>query len=187
MSIQIFCIPSFPEKALPLFPVRASSEAACYDVFANITGRNIFGYSPNNTKIMLKRAEDDSTSLLIPPGYRALVPTGWIFQIPAGYSMRLHARSGLALKSGITLMNAEGIIDSDYTDETFVMLYNASNMDFIVENDVRIAQIELVVEMPPLLFRKSDTTLDEYKNAVRQSSDRNGGFGSTGEFLQETK
>jgi dUTP pyrophosphatase len=100
------------------------------------------------------------------------VSTGLILDIPEGYSVRIHPRSGLAYKKGITLLNCEGIIDSDYTDELKVILYNTSNIDFMINKGDRIAQGELIKSL--------DYTIDECYTKPTQKTDRVGGFGSTG-------
>jgi dUTP pyrophosphatase len=100
------------------------------------------------------------------------VSTGLILDIPEGYSVRIHPRSGLAYKKGITLLNCEGIIDSDYTDELKVILYNTSNIDFTINKGDRIAQGELIKSL--------DYTIDECYTKPTQKTDRVGGFGSTG-------
>lgn len=105
-------------------------------------------------------------------GKRAVIPTGLILDIPKGYSVRIHARSGLAYKNGITLLNAEGIIDSDYVDELKIILYNTSNEDFEIHHGDRIAQGELVKTL--------DYTVEECYTAPEQKTNRVGGFGSTG-------
>ena len=100
------------------------------------------------------------------------VSTGLILDIPEGYSVRIHPRSGLAYKKGITLLNCEGIIDSDYTDELKVILHNTSNVDFVINKGDRIAQGELVKNL--------DYTIEECYTQPQQKTDRVGGFGSTG-------
>jgi dUTP pyrophosphatase len=100
------------------------------------------------------------------------VSTGLILDIPEGFSVRIHPRSGLAYKKGITLLNCEGIIDSDYTDELKVILYNTSNIDFMINKGDRIAQGELIKSL--------DYTIDECYTKPTQKTDRVGGFGSTG-------
>ena len=77
----------------------------------------------------------------IHPGGRALIPTGLRVELPAGYEMQLRPRSGLALRSGITLLNSPGTIDSDYRGEIGVILANLSAEPFIVAVGDRIAQM----------------------------------------------
>jgi len=61
------------------------------------------------------------------------VPTGLIFDIPLGFSLRIHPRSGLSYRRGISLSNCEGVIDSDYVEQTFVSVINNSDVTFVLE------------------------------------------------------
>ena len=106
------------------------------------------------------------------PGERILVPTGLIFDIPLFYSVRIHARSSISLKMGVIIPNGEGIIDSDYYHQTYVMLYNASADEVIIYHGDRIAQGELVKTL--------DYDLVETEDIPEQKTNRVGGFGSTG-------
>ena len=108
----------------------------------------------------------------IGPAERVLVPTGLVFNIPEGYSVRLHPRSSVSLKRGLVMPNGEGIVDSDYYHETFIMLYNISEKPFTVWEFDRIAQIEF----------HTDTymALKEVDIPPEQKTDRAGGFGHTG-------
>lgn len=109
---------------------------------------------------------------IVPARHSMAIPTGLILDIPIGYSVRVHPRSGLAYKKGVTLLNAEGIIDSDYTDELKIILFNTSNLNFIIDHGDRIAQGELVKSL--------DYRIEECYTAPTQKTDRVGGFGSTG-------
>ncbi len=80
-------------------------------------------------------------SVILLPGSSALIPTGLYFEIPQGYEVQVRPRSGLALKSKITVLNTPGTIDSDYRGEIKVILINHGHEPFIVENGMRIAQI----------------------------------------------
>ena len=117
---------------------------------------------------------DEPFGFVINAGYRFLIPTGLIFDIPEGYSIRLHPRSGSALKFGITLGNAEGVVDSDYTNETYVMIQNTSKVHFYINHGDRICQGELVKNQPVKF-------IDIGEQEIGQKSDRVGGFGSTGQ------
>lgn len=110
---------------------------------------------------------------MIAPGKRVLVKTGVRLSLPAGIVALVHPRSGLALKSGITVLNAPGTIDSGYRGEVGVILYNASDYDFAIEPGDRIAQ---------LVFQHHLTaTFDVVKNEELDETERGeGGFGSTG-------
>ena len=120
------------------------------------------------------------SSCTIKPMQRALIPTGIAMSIPMGYGGFIYARSGLAIKHGITLSNCVGVIDSDYTGEIKIGLVNLSDADFTVNDGDRIAQI---VIMP---YEKAEFVLCDSLEATERGS---GGFGSTGEksftFLEE--
>jgi dUTP pyrophosphatase len=106
------------------------------------------------------------------PGDRVLVPTGLIFDIPAGHSLRIHPRSGLSYKQGLVLANLEAVIDSDYIEETFIILTNQSDVDQTIYHGDRIAQAELI--------KSEEYVLWEIFDAPTQKTDRVGGLGSTG-------
>ena len=110
--------------------------------------------------------------IVLPPLGRALVPTGIAIELPGPeYGAFVFARSGLAIKKGITLANCVGVIDSDYTGEIKVGLINMSNEEFVVTNGERIAQL---VIMP--VNQAKLTVVDELDKTERGA----GGFGSTG-------
>lgn len=109
--------------------------------------------------------------LVIAPRARALVPTGFALAVPAGYEVQLRARSGLALRSGIALLNAPGTIDSDYRGPVGVILANFGETPFTIARGDRIAQM-IVAPVVHAAFDEVDT-LDA---SVRDA----GGFGSTG-------
>ena len=77
----------------------------------------------------------------IPPGVRRLIPTGIVVALPEGYEAEVRPRSGLALKHGVTLVNAPGTIDADYRGEVGVILINHGSTPFIVRRGERIAQM----------------------------------------------
>ena len=153
-------------------PTWGTKTSACFDLAAWWNpGDTIKSFSPYNNP--LTTTCDDQFILM--PGHRALIPTGLIFDIPSGFSVRLHARSGFALKRGIILGNCEGIIDSDYVEEIFVMMYNMSldsDNGFKISPGDRICQGELC-HAYSIRFEFTDIR-------PSQKTDRQGGFGSTG-------
>ena len=167
-------------------PIRATLNSACYDIKACFhtdsikvmdTSNNSSYEQVKNTTSYNKSAQASKSVyqyrfIDILPGWRYLIPTGIIFDIPDDYSIRIHPRSGLAWKNGITVANCEGVVDSDYYHETFVMLYNISEKPFTVWEFDRIAQIEF----------HTDTymALKEVDTPPEQKTDRAGGFGHTG-------
>lgn len=156
-----------PDVKLPSF---ATKQASCFDLF--FYGKNkkaIKGFTQHNKPIDRSYYGNQFS---IAPGERVLIPTGLIMDIPEGFSVRLHARSGLSLKSGLVLANAEGVIDSDYTEETFVMLYNISGNSVTINEGDRIAQGELI--------KDEQYTIEATPVRPIAKTDRMGGFGSTG-------
>ena len=110
--------------------------------------------------------------LVLAPGARALVPTGLFLQIPPGYEAQVRPRSGLALKRGLTVLNAPGTIDADYRGEVGVILVNLSAAEQIIAPGDRVAQ---------LLFAPV-TRGELIEVAALEETARGGsGFGSTGD------
>ncbi|MDD6891108.1 MAG: dUTP diphosphatase [Bacteroidales bacterium] len=105
------------------------------------------------------------------PLERRLIPTGLYIALPEGYEAQVRPRSGLALKQGITLLNAPGTIDADYRGEIGVILVNLSAETFVVKDGERIAQ--LVIARHEHISWKAVETLEETERGA-------GGFGHTG-------
>ena len=109
--------------------------------------------------------------LLLQPLDRALVPTGLKMAIPAGFEGQVRARSGLALKQGLALVNAPGTIDSDYRGEIGVLVINLGREPITLTRGMRIAQL---VICPIIQCRIEAVT------QLADSARGTGGFGSTG-------
>lgn len=107
----------------------------------------------------------------IPPGGWALIPTGIKVAIPLGFEGQVRPRSGLALKHGITILNAPGTIDSDYRGEVKVILVNLGREPFVVRRGDRIAQLVVL----PVAKAKVEVVKE-----VSPTERGEGGFGSTG-------
>jgi dUTP pyrophosphatase len=116
------------------------------------------------------RANLDNIEIL-KPGERKLVGTGLFIALEPGYEAQVRPRSGLALKKGITVLNAPGTVDADYRGEVGVILYNASNEDFEIVPGERIAQM-VIAKYERINWEKTDT-LDETERGA-------GGFGHSG-------
>ena len=125
--------------------------------------------TPHAAGFDLRAALDEPLELA--PGRRALVPTGISIEIPPGWEGQVRARSGLALKHGIALVNAPGTIDADYSGEIGVILVNLGDAAFTISRGDRIAQLVIASLAPcelELAAELAPTTRGE------------GGFGSTG-------
>ena len=110
-------------------------------------------------------------SLTLGPRARALVATGIAIALPLGFEAQVRPRSGLAVKHGVTVLNAPGTIDCDYRGEIKVPLINLGDEDFVIARGDRIAQ--LVIAPAPQAVLEVVTALDETHRGT-------GGFGSSG-------
>lgn len=110
-------------------------------------------------------------AIVLPPLGRALVPTGLAMALPSGYEAQVRARSGLAAKHGVTVLNSPGTIDADYRGEVKVILVNLSDTPFTIGRGERIAQMVIA---PVSRARLVET--EALDVTVRGA----GGFGSTG-------
>ena len=84
---------------------------------------------------------DLSEDRTIPPLGRALIPTGFALALPQGYEAQVRPRSGLALRSGLTLLNTPGTIDADYRDEVQILVINLGDRPVCIQRGDRIAQL----------------------------------------------
>jgi dUTP pyrophosphatase len=119
----------------------------------------------------LLAAVAEHAPLTLASGERALVPTGLAIALPAGFEGQVRPRSGLALKHGVTVLNAPGTIDADYRGEVSVILINHGAEPFVIRRGERIAQ--LVVAQ----VRQAKLSLVV---ALHETTRNTGGFGSTG-------
>ena len=110
---------------------------------------------------------------MIVPGARRLIGTGLFCEIPEGWEIQVRPRSGLTYKSGVTVLNAPGTIDSDYRGELKVLLINLGDQGFRIRPGDRIAQI-VVAPAPRASFSWASGTQGQ------ETARGSGGFGSTG-------
>lgn len=109
-------------------------------------------------------------SMTLAPLARALVPTGLAIALPPGTDGQVRPRSGLAMKHGVTVLNAPGTIDADYRGEVKVLLVNLGSEPFVVHDGDRVAQLVVARHETPIFM---DGALDPTTRGE-------GGFGSTG-------
>ncbi len=105
------------------------------------------------------------------PGERALIPTGFAIELPPGFEGQVRPRSGLALKAGVTVLNAPGTVDADYRGEIGVLLINHGGESFAVSRGARIAQ---------LVVCRTETVVLSEADELSGTSRGENGFGSTG-------
>jgi dUTP pyrophosphatase len=132
-------------------PKYATEDAAGFDLRANI-----------------------EQSIVLKPFERALIKTGFFAEIPKGHVGYVCTRSGLAIKKGLAVLNAPGVVDADYRGEICVILINLSSENVMIENGERIAQL-IISEYKKVEFVKINN-VEEMSHAERGA----GGFGSTG-------
>ena len=137
--------------------------------FISLSGQ-LPAYATNGASGLDLRAFTDEP-ITLAPMERRLIPTGLFVQIPDGYEGQVRARSGLAIKNGIGLVNSIGTIDSDYRGELKIPLINFGSEDFTINNGDRVAQLVIAAyeRVEPVIVTELDDT------------DRGeGGFGHTG-------
>lgn len=109
--------------------------------------------------------------IIIKPGERKLVPTGLFFDLPENLEIQVRSRSGLAINSGIAVLNSPGTVDADYKGEVKVILINLGDKDFEINNGDRVAQL--------VFSEVSKVSLNKVE-FISSSLRDNNGFGSTG-------
>lgn len=109
--------------------------------------------------------------IFLKPLERKLISTGLYIELPSGYEAQIRPRSGLAVKKGITVLNAPGTIDSDYRGEIGIILINLSNEEFNIKNGDRICQM--------VINKHEKAELMEVVQ-IEESVRGEGGFGHTG-------
>lgn len=150
-------------------PKKQTEGSACFDLQFQGHGKSEYkGFTRNNKSF----TRPMNNMVTIQPGDRVMVPTGLILDIPTGHSVRVHARSGLSLKQGLVLANAEGVIDSDYVEELMVLLWNISDNQINISTGDRIAQAELI--------KDAEYSITETAARPFVKTNRIGGMGSTG-------
>ncbi len=131
---------------------------------------NIPAYETSGSAGMDLKATLDEP-IVLNPGQRMLVPTGLFIELPFGYEAQVRARSGLAIKHGITLINAIGTVDSDYRGEIKVPLVNLGDEPFEIRNGERIAQ---------MVINKYEQVQWKVVDKLSETERGEGGFGHTG-------
>lgn len=148
-------------------PVYETEHASGMDIRVN------FG-DMTNDEVLNRLGSDfivvNNTTIRLLPLGRYLFPTGIRVSIPVGYEIQVRARSGLAIKQGVGLLNSIGTIDADYIGEIGVILVNLSNKPVTIYNDDKIAQLVLCK-----VDKATWNVVDKLDDTVRGEA----GFGST--------
>ena len=164
----------YKTKEYATLPEFATEGSACFDVRAAFkVGERIKTYNAWNKAVdVVSKTIAGKVAVQIPPETRVLIPTGLIFDIPENHVLKMYVRSSVAVKKGLTLTNGVGIIDSDYVEESYILLHNISDSLVVIENGERLAQCILESVM--------SYDLEEIENPPSRKTDRDGGIGSTG-------
>lgn len=130
--------------------------------------------TPHAAGMDLRAAVPEGEGWTLAPGAWRLVPTGLIMAIPEGFEGQVRPRSGLALKHGVTVLNAPGTIDADYRGEVAVVLINQGTAPFSIHRGDRIAQLVVAPVTPATWEPVRDLA------ALGETQRGEGGYGSTG-------
>lgn len=161
-----------PSAELPTY---ATEGSAGFDIKACFEeNTKVLSYNPHNREMQLpvKRGTDGRLYVQSMPQFRTLIPTGLIFDVPEKKVLKFYIRSSMALKFGIGLANDTAIIDSDYVNPSFIMIYNMGDTPINIYHGDRIAQ--------GILEDNKKVSLDETTDRPVQKTSRDGGLGSTG-------
>ncbi|HEX4936218.1 MAG TPA: dUTP diphosphatase [Gemmatimonadaceae bacterium] len=150
-------------------PARATAGSAGYDLRAYLVRRTLT-CSDGTTQWTVETGEGKDAAVALQPGQMVLVPLGFRARLPEGFEAQVRPRSGASFKRGIVIPNAPGTIDADYPDEWMVPVRNGTQVPMRIEHGERIAQV--------ILARYE--VMDWAEGQVARTTDRAGGFGSTG-------
>lgn len=156
-------LPKYETDLAAGLDVRADFSRISETNLLKVYGDTEFLFETDNHKAMLR----------LEPGSRVLIPTGLYVSIPEGYEIMVRPRSGLALKSGITVLNTPGCVDADYRGEIGVILINNGLTSFWIEDQERIAQLILNK------VERVDWVEVNSKKELGSTARGDGGFGHT--------
>jgi len=150
-------------------PARGTAGSAGHDLAVYLTAARVRVWRDGVEELRDVQESDGAGMLVLAPGEKALVPLGFRARLPAGYEAQIRPRSGTSLRTDLVIVNAPGTVDADYPEEWCVPVKNGGTAPLVIAHGARIAQMVLaryeVLEFEP--------------GAVRPSTNRIGGFGST--------
>jgi dUTP pyrophosphatase len=151
-------------------PARGTAGSAGYDLAAYLTARTVRVFRDGMMREVPCAAREGVFRLTLAPGGKALVPLGFKARLPDGFEAGIRPRSGTSVKTDLVIVNAPGTVDADYPEEWCVPVKNGGTTPLVITHGDRIAQM-VISRFEALEF--SD-------GVVVRSTDRAGGFGSTG-------
>lgn len=151
-------------------PRRQTAESAGYDVQAYLLGTPVTVMENGQEVARAAHPASGTPHITLAPNQRALIPLGFKARIPEGYHGEVRPRSGAAFRKGLEIPNSPGTVDSDYNGEWMVVVKNGSDVPITIEHGERIAQVVFVPHVG----------VEFTSGEVTQTTERDGGFGSTG-------
>jgi dUTP pyrophosphatase len=152
-------------------PRRATAASAGHDLAACLLAERIPVFVQGvKQERAVEVVASGSRSVTLAPGEKALIPLGFRARLPVGYEAQVRPRSGTSLKTDLVIVNSPGTIDADFPDEWMVPVKNGGSTPLVISHGERIAQMVLA----------RYETLDFEAGSVARSTERAGGFGSTG-------
>ena len=151
-------------------PARATAASAGHDLSVCLTGATVRIFVGGAVRERPVDFDAEGRLVVLAPGEKALLPLGFRARLPVGYEAQVRPRSGTSLKTDLVIVNSPGTIDADYPDEWCVPVKNGGGEPLRVRHGDRIAQMVLA----------RFETLPFVRGAVARTTDRAGGFGSTG-------
>ena len=164
-------------------PLKGSQCSACFDLCACFHESSVKCVNSQLERFVIEvdNFEGEDASILVYPEDTVLIPTGLIFCMPETHHMKVYSRSGNAFKKNLIVVNAPGIIDHDYTLETYVLLKNISSVPVKIKHGMRVAQCEVCPTNSTYFHEINESEFGYFMKSVSEKSERDGGIGSTGE------
>lgn len=157
------------------FVNKSPNEDPCYNKSGD-SGFDLRAWLNDETKATIRYAEEVGKKyIIIAPLERVLIHTGLYFDIPGSTEIQVRARSGMALKRGLGVLNGPATIDSNYTGEVCIIAVNLSNSNITIEDGERIAQ---AVVCP--VYNSRITELSKVESIEKETERGSDGFNSTG-------
>ena len=151
-------------------PRRATAASAGHDLVLCLSGGSVRVFVGGAMEVRPVRTDAEGLVVVLAPGEKALLPLGFKARLPEGYEAQVRPRSGTSLKTSLVIVNSPGTIDADYPDEWCVPAGNGGPAPLVLRHGERIAQMVLA----------RFETLAFTPGTVVRTTDRAGGFGSTG-------
>lgn len=151
-------------------PCRATGASAGHDLAACLTAGQVTVFTGGTPAPRAVEPDEAGGTVLLAPGEKALIPLGFRARLPVGYEAQVRPRSGTSLKTDLVIVNSPGTIDADFPDEWCVPVKNGGTAPLRVRHGERIAQMVLA-RYETLAFEPGQ---------VQRTTERAGGFGSTG-------